>query len=450
MAETLGLLDTVARELALFAGVGLLIGGIDDLFVDGCYFALRAFRRRRRLTVGGLRPAAPLRFAVLVPAWEEAAVIGAMLTAALARLRSADYRIFVGCYPNDAATIAAVRSIADPRVRLVVGPRPGPTTKADNLNSLWRAVSDSGWNADAVVLHDAEDVVHPDELRVFSALLTEHDVVQLPVLPIVARGSPLLSGHYADEFAESHTRSMVVRSAVGAALPLAGTGFAITTTCLRQMAVRKGGEPFDARSLTEDYELGLALAAQGARGCFARVAEGEGGPLVAVRAIFPGELAAAVRQKARWMTGIALAGWDRTGWARRGAFGDHWMRLRDRRAPLAMLVLAAAYLAMIVWAGAGVAHWVAGSSPPPLSGSIAWLLAANTAMLAWRLAMRAAFTLRAYGWREAIVSPVRFLVGNAVDLMAAPRALIAYLRLLRGGAPVWHKTAHQFPDLADA
>ena len=40
------------------------------------------------------------------------------------------------------------------------------------------------------------------------------------------------------------------------------------------------------------------------------------------------------------MTGIALAGWDRIGWGGRQRFGDHWMRMRDRRAPLAVLVLA--------------------------------------------------------------------------------------------------------------
>ena len=192
------------------------------------------------------------------------------------------------------------------------------------------------------------------------------------------------------------------------------------------------------------------MAAQGARGCFARVAERRGGDLVAVRAIFPGELSAAVRQKARWMTGIALAGWDRTGWAGPWAFGDHWMRLRDRRAPLAMLVLATAYLSMILWAVAGAVHWLAGTSSIPLSTAMATLFAINMALLGWRLTMRAMFTARAYGWREAIVSPARFLVGIAVDLMAAPRALIAYLRLLRGGPPVWHKTAHQFPDLADS
>ncbi len=446
--SALNWLDVVARELTLFAAVGLLIGGLDDLLVDGCYVVLRAFRRRRRLTVATLAPAAPMRFAILVPAWDEADVIGSMLRTALGRLGGADYRIFVGCYPNDAPTIGAVRAVADDRIHLVIGDRPGPTTKAANLNALWRGLRESDWAADAVVVHDAEDVVHPDELRVFASLLTAHDVVQLPVLPIVARGSPLLSGHYSDEFAESHTKGLVVRSAIGAALPLAGTGFAITTAQLALSAARRGGEPFDANSLTEDYELGLTLAQYGSRGCFARVKD-EDGELVAVRASFPTELNAAVRQKARWMTGIALAGWDRTGWGRPRALGDHWMRLRDRRAPLAMLVLATAYLAMIAWGTAGVAHWLGDTSAPYLPDGIDALLLVNSALLAWRLMMRATFTARAYGWREAIVSPVRFVVGIAVDLMAAPRALIAYLRLLRGAAPVWHKTAHQFPELAD-
>lgn len=446
----LELLDAVARELALFAGVGLLLGGLDDLLVDVCYLALRLFRRRKRLTVATLPPAPPLRFALLVPAWDEAAVIGAMLRSAVERLRGAEYRIFVGCYPNDPATVSAVHLVGDQQVELVIGPRPGPTTKAENLNHLWRAVQASGWASDAVVIHDAEDVLHPDELRVLSALLASEDVVQLPVLPIVDNGSPLLSGHYADEFAESHTKGLVVRSAIGAGLPLAGTGCAIRTAVLEQVAARRGGDAFDGRSLTEDYELGLNLAELGARGCFARVREDGSDALVAVRAIFPCDLSAAVRQKARWVTGIALAGWDRTGWARHGAIGDHWMRLRDRRAPLAMLVLAAAYGAMIAWAVAGGWHWLARTDAKPLSPMIAALLAANTILLGWRLLVRAAFTARAYGWREALVSPVRFLVGNAVDLLAAPRALIAYLRLLRGGAPVWHKTAHRFPDLADA
>ena len=47
------------------------------------------------------------------------------------------------------------------------------------------------------------------------------------------------------------------------------------------------------------------------------------------------------------MTGIALAGWDRLGWS--GGLAERWMRLRDRRALLAALVLAAAYVALVGW-----------------------------------------------------------------------------------------------------
>ncbi|WP_425228591.1 glycosyl transferase family protein [Sphingomonas sp.] len=445
-----GIVDAVARELMLFAGVGLLIGGIDELAVDACFAAIRLIRPRRRLTLATLPIAPPTRFAVFVPAWDEAAVIGPMLRTAAARFAGEDVRFYVGVYPNDAATAAAVTAVADPRIRLAPARRPGPTTKADNLNALWAAMVADGWAADAVVLHDAEDVVHPAELRTFAALLTGHDVVQLPVLPIVARGSVLLSGHYADEFSEMHSRALSVRAALGAGLPLAGVGCAIRTDRLRAIAATRGGDPFDASSLTEDYELGLLLAGSGARGCFARVRERADGQLVAVRAIFPGTLDAAVRQKARWITGIALAGWDRTGWSRGHGLGDHWMRLRDRRAPLAMLVLAAAYLSIFAWLIGAAAHWRSGTPPPAITPLVAWLLTINAWLLVWRLGMRMLFTGRAYGLRQALWSVPRFVVGNAVTLLAAPRALLLYSRLLRGASPHWDKTAHVFPDLAAA
>lgn len=447
----LGGIDEVARELMLFAAVGLLIGGLDDLIVDLCFFWVRLSRPRQRLTVAALPVASPTRFAIFVPAWDEAAVIGAMLTTALARLGEATYRIYVGVYPNDPATATIVESIDDARVTVVVNPRPGPTTKADNLNALWRALQqDRDWPADAVILHDAEDVAHPDELRVFAALLAEHDVVQLPVLPIVTSGSRFVSGHYADEFAEAHTRSLIVRTALGAGLPLAGTGCAIAVARLEAVASERGGVPFTADSLTEDYELGLHLADGGVRGCFARVTERQGGPVVAVRAIFPGTMDAAVRQKARWMAGIALAGWDRTGWSRPLAVGDHWMRFRDRRAPLAIVVLATAYAASMMWGcGAGV-HWLIGVDAAPYPGWMLTLLAINSGLLGWRLLMRMMFTGRSYGWREALLSAPRFGVGNVVALLAAPRALVLYVRLLGGSPPVWDKTTHEFPLLVDA
>lgn len=445
--------DAIARETTLFAALWFVVGGLDDLLVDLIYL-LRRLGGRRAAPPALEGPVPPGRIIVFVPAWDESSVIGAMLRAALARFDHPDYRIYVGTYPNDPATIAAVAAVAleDARVRLVIGPRPGGTTKADCLNTLWRALlrdeAAEGFIASAVALHDAEDVVHPLELRVYAHGLVAHAAVQLPVLPLAHAGSRFFAGHYLDEFAESHGRGLVVRQAVGAGLPFAGVGCAIRRDVLGRLAAQRDGAPFDATSLTEDYELGLALAAMGAPARLLRIAEAPGGPPVAVRAYFPRELDAAVRQKARWMIGIALAGWDRTGWGGWRQIGDNWMRMRDRRATLEIPVLALAYLSILLWGLSLGGHLLGGTTLPAQSLLMQALLWTNFGLLAWRLAVRAAFVGRAYGWREALWSVPRVLSSNAVALLAARRALFAYLRMLGGAPPRWDKTAHQFPDLA--
>lgn len=446
-------IDAIARETTLFAALWFVVGGLDDLLVDLIYF-LRRLGGRRAAPPALEGPVPPGRIVVFVPAWDESAVIGRMLRAALARFDHPDYRIYVGTYPNDPATIAAVAAVAleDARVRLVIGPRPGGTTKADCLNTLWRALlrdeAAEGFTASAVALHDAEDVVHPLELRVYAHGLVMHAAVQLPVLPLAHAGSRFFAGHYLDEFAESHGRGLVVRQAVGAGLPFAGVGCAIRRDVLGRLADRRDGAPFDASSLTEDYELGLALAAMGEPARLLRIAEAPGGPPVAVRAYFPRQLDAAVRQKARWMIGIALAGWDRTGWGGWRQVGDNWMRMRDRRATLEIPVLALAYLSILLWALSLGGHLLGGTRLPAQSPLMQALLWTNFGLLVWRLAVRAAFVGRAYGWHEALWSLPRVLSSNAVALLAARRALFAYLRMLGGAPPRWDKTAHQFPDLA--
>lgn len=448
--------DAIARESLLFASAGFLVGGVDDLAVDLVYGARRlwggAALAQPRLIDALPAPSVAAPIAIFVPAWEESAVIGAMLRATLARLDHADFRLYVGTYPNDRPTTAAVAAVAegDARVRLVIGTQPGPTTKAACLNVLWEALrrdeASGAARAKAIVLHDAEDVVHPAELRIFDALIEAHGAVQLPVLPLVDRGSQLIAGHYCDEFAEAHAKQLVVRQALGAGLPLAGVGCAIARDVLDDLADKRGGEPFDAASLTEDYEIGLQIAALGRRGpILARLREVPGGPVVAVRAYFPATLDASVRQKARWMTGIALAGWDRIGWSATLDIGEHWMRMRDRRAPVAVLVLAIAYLALVAWGIGALGHAVAGTPLPPAPVP-AWLLWTNAALLCWRLAMRAVFTGAAYGAAAACWSLPRALVGNIIALLAARRAMTRYLGMLRGGAAVWDKTAHVFPD----
>ncbi|MBO9621752.1 MAG: glycosyl transferase family protein [Sphingomonas sp.] len=457
MGEALVLIsaiDAVAREATLFAAIWFLIGGLDDLAVDLIYWGRRILMRRRSAPSLAPRSGIPPAFAVFVAAWDESAVIGHMLRTALGRFDYPAYRIYVGTYPNDPATIAAVEEVASafPRVRLVIGPLPGPTTKADCLNALWRALradEAAGARFDAVILHDAEDVVHSLELDVFASLIHAHGAVQIPVLPLRYPGSRFVSGHYLDEFAEAHAKQLPVRQAVGAGLPLAGTGCAIRRDMLGRIADARGGSPFDATSLTEDYELGLTISAMGGAPVLARVPERPGGLPVAVRAYFPATLGAAVRQKARWMIGIALAGWDRTGWSEPGRIGDHWMRMRDRRATLAIPVLVVAYCALLFWGLSLAGHWAMRTPSPSLRPGMAVLLDANLALLAWRLAMRILFVRAAYGWGEALLSVPRMLVANYVALLAARKAFFDYLGMLRGAAPRWDKTAHHFPEEAD-
>ncbi|RYY26283.1 MAG: glycosyl transferase family protein [Sphingomonadales bacterium] len=450
----IALIDAAARETTLFAAIWFLVGGLDDLAVDLIYAARRLKNSLRPIKgAPSLEDPPPQgRIAVFIPAWDESAVIGDMLRTALARFDHDDYLLYVGTYPNDLPTIRIVAELAarEQRVRLVIGEELGPTTKADCLNALWRAmlrdeVAESVI-VTAVALHDAEDVVHPLELRVFALWLQRYAAVQLPVLPLPHPRSRFVAGHYCDEFAEAHAKSLVVRQALGAGMPLAGVGCAIRREMLARIADMRGGAPFDATSLTEDYELGLTVAAMGGETALARVSHGDDRRLIAVRAYFPDTLGAAVRQKARWLNGIALAGWDRTGWSRASDIGDHWMRMRDRRATLAMPVLAIAYVALVIWGTSLGAHFFADSPPPKLPLLIEALLWINLALLGWRLCIRALFVWRSYGWREAMWSAPRMFVGNLIALLAARRALVAYAATLAGARPRWDKTDHQFPD----
>ena len=451
----LALVAGMRNELLLFAGVGILIGGLDDLVLDGIYGVRRLwraatiYRRVPRMTADTLPSSLhPGTLAVLVPAWDESAVIAPMLRHCLARWTQDDVHLFVGVYPNDPATIVAVADVAggSDRVTMVINPRPGPTTKADCLNQIWQAMlrweTARGWPIKAIVLHDAEDVVHGDAIRVMSALIDRFALVQLPVLPLISPRSRWIAGHYCDEFAESHGKALTVREALGASLPSAGVGCAVERTIVGRLADARGGSPFDPDSLTEDYELGLRIGEMGGRGILVRMRDGRG-DLVATQEYFPRTIDAAVRQKARWTLGIALAGWDRLGWG--SGWSEVWMRLHDRRALLAAIVLAAAYLGLLATALVEGVTLLGMGDAAPLPDPLPALLLANAALLLWRILMRMLFVHRAYGPAEAIRSVPRLFVANIIAMMAARRAIMLYIRLWAGGALQWDKTTHRFP-----
>jgi adsorption protein B len=277
-------------------------------------------------------------------------------------------------------------------------------------------------------------------------MIDRFDLVQLPVLPLPGRGgwlSRAIANHYGDEFAESHGKLLTVREALGASVPSAGVACAFERDALEALADDPAYGPFDPSSLTEDYEAGLRIRDMGGRSVFIRMRDAAG-ELVATREYFPDSVPAAVKQKARWMIGISLAGWDRMGW--RGGPAEWWMRLRDRRSAMAALVLFAAYLTLLL----GAALWLIGQFRPlpshmsPLLTPLLWL---NLGLMLWRAIMRALFVTRAYGWRHGLGAVPRTLIANYIAILAARRAVFLYVRSLMGTPLTWDKTQHHFPDL---
>jgi len=243
-----------------------------------------------------------------------------------------------------------------------------------------------------------------------------------------------------------------LRDALGVGVPGAGVGCGVRREALDRLAAQQGdGLPFAADSLTEDYELGLAIAAAGGRCRFVR-ARGEDGRLIATRAYFPDSLGAAVRQKSRWVLGIALHGWDRLGWS--GGVAEAWMRARDRRGPLTALVLLAGYVLVVLTGVQGLALALGLARPVPLTPLLGAVLLANAAALAWRIALRFAFTAREYGAAEGLWAVLRLPLANVIAIIAGRRALFAYIATLAGRAAVWDKTDHPrhpaSPALAEA
>lgn len=90
----------LAAELALFAALGFFLFSLDDLAVDLIYFgrrlwrAMTVYRRHARGDARTLVEGAPCGWmVVLIPAWDESAVIGKMLRATLRSFDHPDYTL---------------------------------------------------------------------------------------------------------------------------------------------------------------------------------------------------------------------------------------------------------------------------------------------------------------------------------------------------------------------
>ncbi|OYW84923.1 MAG: hypothetical protein B7Z20_10025, partial [Sphingobium sp. 32-64-5] len=121
------------------------------------------------------------------------------------------------------------------------------------------------------------------------------------------------------------------------------------------------------------------------------------------------------------------------------------MRLHDRRALLAALVILAAYCALV---GAVILliAGIFGIAPPHDPSPLMHLgLTVTGWLMGWRLLSRACWTSHVYGWRQGLLSIPRTFVANVITIAAMRRAIRLYRDQLRSGTILWEKTHHRFP-----
>lgn len=221
----------IFQVLLWVTAILLFISGIDDLYMDLLYWLERNKYRKNLPDTKEMFTKPEKKIAIMLGAWKEYAVIGRTLSYAVRNLKYTNYRIFVGVYPNDKETIRVVQEISkkDPRIIPCINPQNGPTTKADNLNSIYAGMIDYEsiyGKFDIVIVHDAEDFVHPNSLKLYNYLIgyKGYHAIQIPVIPIKSKLGKLFHRTYCDAFAEVHTKDMIVRQAMGTFIPFSGTG----------------------------------------------------------------------------------------------------------------------------------------------------------------------------------------------------------------------------------
>ena len=447
---------SIFYTLMYFVAVFLFVSGIEDFAIDLYYWILTLFyqkwiERLRGLPLSKLDGTPEKPIAVFIPAWHESAVIGHMLQKACSSIRYESYDIFVGVYPNDLETIAAVEEISKeyPRIHAVIGPNPGPTTKADNLNQIHQGMrryeNQTGIRYDIIIMHDSEDVIHPMSLKIINYFVPDYDMVQLPVFPLEVPHHNVIEWTYADEFAENHLKDLIVRQHFAGYIPSAGVGTGYNRWLIEFIGTSFARNMFARASLTEDYDISLRLAMGKAKILFLHQPFGL---KAATRAFFPETLAAAVRQKSRWLIGICLQSWRNYGWM--GDWKFRFSLYRDRKAVVSNLVTMLAYLVVFLYLALVLIRWLLSSrqllGAVITSHSLLWyIVMATTFMMISRALHRAYFVSRIYGAIAGLLSILRLPVLNFVNFFAAIRALKLYIMSERKKRPLkWEKTDHKF------
>jgi len=440
--------------------IWVILNGVDDLFVAfmaGVAVLRSRFTRREDQRVPSeeeLDSVPQRRMAIFVCLWREHGVIRDMIEHNVRSIRYQNYDFFIGVYPNDTQTVAAASEVCKryANVHLSMTPHPGGTSKADNLNWIYQRMllheERNGVRFEMVVIHDAEDVIHPDDLRWLNYYAQWYDMVQVPVLALPTPLRQFTHGVYCDEFAEFQVKDMRARELLGGFIPSCGVGTGFSRRALESVAAVHSNQIFDATSLTEDYEIGFRIHRLGFRQKVIPILRRDG-KFVATREYFAQNFQRAITQRSRWVTGIALQSWEKHGW--RATLRQLYWFWRDRKGLVASLLTPLTNLLFLygaaTWLIARVQHtrWALGDEPMVAwVWHVAWwtvlLVVPQTIIRTWCAA-------RVYGWKFAAFVPMRVPWANFINCCATLKAIWGYAIASVRGVPLrWLKTEHAYPN----
>jgi len=435
----------------------LLFSGFDDIAVDLYYWFHYFFKRKemdryQKLPEELLHAATQKPIALFVPAWQEYDVIEQMLVRACETIVYDNYDIFVGVYPNDPATTEKVEKVAKrfPQVHAIVASHPGPSTKAQNLNDIHAGmlrhenITDKRY--DIIIQHDSEDLIHPLSFKCFNYFIPDFDMIQLPVYPLVTPFKKIVHWTYCDEFAENHTKDLMVRQEFSGFTPSAGVGTGYNRWLIEFAGTSFAKNLFSKGSLTEDYDFALRLALGEAKLLYLYRPFGID---IATWAYFPQTFSTAVRQRTRWLIGICIQAWKNYGWV--GSIKFRLTLYRDRKAVITNIVNALAYVVLVYVLLYELTEWALetyGRLVPLVNkGSLLWyIVLVDTTLMLWRFLHRYISVGRVYGRRAGMLSIPRLPVSNVINFTATARAIKQYIVSRVNNQPVsWDKTSHTFP-----
>ena len=447
IASMLPAVDAWVAACLFPAALLILLSGLDDLALNAiCLWAWLRGSLVKKLPVTSVEK----RIAIFVPLWHEHQVIAGMVEHNVSAIDYDNYDFFIGAYPNDDPTLDAVRDMEArfPHVHLAICPHDGPTSKADCLNWIYQRMllfeEQHEVRFEIVVTHDAEDLIHPEALTRINAYSDEFDMVQIPVLPLPTPFRELVHGTYCDEFAEWQIKDMPARQILGSFMPSNGVGTGYTRDALEKLASSEHNLIFEPSCLTEDYENGLRLRHLGAKQIFVPVSRSRGS-IVATREFFPRTLHSAIRQRTRWIMGIALQTWERHGW--RGNVATVYWFWRDRKGlfgnPLSLFTNFLFAYGCLTWTFGKFTGTPWGLARQALHPE---LLATTLLIQVIQASVRMGCVGRMYGFIFALGVPLRSLCSNWINTVATFKAVYGYLRArIRHEPLVWLKTEHAYP-----